>query len=587
MEKASPDPEAIEAALGRILAWPDMARSPQLAQFLDYIVHRTLAGDAQSIKAYSIAVDVFGRSESFDPQADPIVRVQARRLRKALEHYYGSAGEREQVHIELPVGRYVPEFRLVHGAKLSGAGGSDSPPPGVHYRLAHDIEAALPRGTRGHVTLSWFVIVVAVAGVAALVYALATLGARLQGVDEGADLAGQPTLAVLDFQNLTGQPSSARLSAGLALELVTDLDRFGTISVRYGGAANQGQTIAGVDYVLGGIVRRAGKWVQYSAILTETDTSDVVWTRAVTLDEAQVASPGAVDRVSNMFSRALGSARGPLHARTRSLIESGESLAGNENLYLCHMLFDYYRDNGSALAAARAGSCYQTLGNLTVQNGPALAAMASLQIEAPSAMGDERGPPDDIGTAGELVERALQLSPTSSFVWEQKARLADAMGQTDIAEQAYGSSLQLNPASLDAMAAWARHLAFAGHLADAEPIANAAIAGAPSAPPWYMGVAAIGALSRNEYPVAVTYSEIYARADKEIGPILVVMAAQNLADNDKVSRYLARIFDIRSFHQRGIMPTVRLRIPDGQLLLAIRQSLIRAGVPQTALDGPF
>src|SRR5690606_27899107 len=78
------DTEGVNQALARVLAWPDLARSPQLSNFLTYIVERRLGGDAQSIKAYTIAVDVFGRAPDFDPQADPIVRVQARRLRGLL-----------------------------------------------------------------------------------------------------------------------------------------------------------------------------------------------------------------------------------------------------------------------------------------------------------------------------------------------------------------------------------------------------------------------------------------------------------------------------------------------------------------------
>ena len=70
-----PDREGVNRALARLLNWPEIARSPQLVRFLSYIVERQLAGEGHAIKAYSIAVDVFGRSTDFDPQADPIVRV--------------------------------------------------------------------------------------------------------------------------------------------------------------------------------------------------------------------------------------------------------------------------------------------------------------------------------------------------------------------------------------------------------------------------------------------------------------------------------------------------------------------------------
>jgi hypothetical protein len=111
--------EAILTALERLLEWPEISRSPQLARFLDYIVRRTLDGDETSIKAYSIAVDVFGRGADFDPQADPIVRVQARRLRALLETYYTGPGRDDPTQIKLPVGRYVPDF--VFAGEVAGS----------------------------------------------------------------------------------------------------------------------------------------------------------------------------------------------------------------------------------------------------------------------------------------------------------------------------------------------------------------------------------------------------------------------------------------------------------------------------------
>src|SRR5262245_59904998 len=107
-----------------------MSRSPQLAELLRYVVEKTLGGDGASIKAYSIAVDVLGRPQSFAPQADPIVRVQARRLRTLLEQFYDTGQARTNVQIRLPIGRYVPEFSLV-GTKAARADPTPAELPGT------------------------------------------------------------------------------------------------------------------------------------------------------------------------------------------------------------------------------------------------------------------------------------------------------------------------------------------------------------------------------------------------------------------------------------------------------------------------
>jgi hypothetical protein len=82
--------------------------SPRLVAFLRYVVEQTLAGKADAIKSYTVAVEALGRKPSFDPQADPIVRVEAGRLRRALAHYYELDGRDDPVVITLPRGSYVP-----------------------------------------------------------------------------------------------------------------------------------------------------------------------------------------------------------------------------------------------------------------------------------------------------------------------------------------------------------------------------------------------------------------------------------------------------------------------------------------------
>ena len=105
------DSADIGAVMERIVASPGFSKSSQLSNFLRFVVEETLAGRTDRIKAYTIAVDALGRDPSFDPQTDPIVRVEAGRLRRALEHYYENGGRNDPFIIELPLGSYVPVFR--------------------------------------------------------------------------------------------------------------------------------------------------------------------------------------------------------------------------------------------------------------------------------------------------------------------------------------------------------------------------------------------------------------------------------------------------------------------------------------------
>ncbi|MBP2316430.1 hypothetical protein [Azospirillum soli] len=104
------DERAIRAQLDRILANDQFDASERNRRFLRYVVEESLAGRTQQIKAYCIAVSVFNRDASFDPQSDPIVRLEAGRLRRSLEHYYLTAGRDDPIRIAIPKGGYAPTF---------------------------------------------------------------------------------------------------------------------------------------------------------------------------------------------------------------------------------------------------------------------------------------------------------------------------------------------------------------------------------------------------------------------------------------------------------------------------------------------
>ena len=105
--------EKVRAQLDKILNSETFKESSNLKRFLQYVVNETLKGNGHHINQYTIALNAFERDSSFDPLLDPIVRIQARRLRQLLSAYYQTEGVRDTVIIEIPVGTYIPEFSVV------------------------------------------------------------------------------------------------------------------------------------------------------------------------------------------------------------------------------------------------------------------------------------------------------------------------------------------------------------------------------------------------------------------------------------------------------------------------------------------
>jgi TolB-like protein/Tfp pilus assembly protein PilF len=108
---AKPSPEQVRAQVEKILASRLFTRSERLCRFLRFCVEQTLDEKGDQLKEQLVGVEVFDRKGDYDPRTDPIVRVEAMRLRSKLKAYYTSAGRPDCVLIELPKGAYVPAFR--------------------------------------------------------------------------------------------------------------------------------------------------------------------------------------------------------------------------------------------------------------------------------------------------------------------------------------------------------------------------------------------------------------------------------------------------------------------------------------------
>jgi adenylate cyclase len=167
--------EQIRSELQRVIASEAFDASERNRSFLTFVVEETLAGRSQYIKGYTVARGVFQRDDDFDPQLDPVVRIEASRLRRSLERYYLTAGKADSIRIELPKGGYVPRFAM--SAETEGQDSARSAP----------VATASEADTRGAIA------------------------------------AGHPSIIVFPFDNLSAEPELDLIARGIAEELVTRL----------------------------------------------------------------------------------------------------------------------------------------------------------------------------------------------------------------------------------------------------------------------------------------------------------------------------------------------------------------------------
>jgi tetratricopeptide (TPR) repeat protein len=570
-------PEAlVEAALEQLMSWPGLARSPQLARFLNYIVKAKLRGDEASIKAYAIAVDVFGRPQSFDPQSDPIVRVQARRLRAALDEYYAGDGAGSPVRISLPVGRYVPEFEFRDDLRPSAPVPEPESLPPEEHALATQISVR-PGRPRSDMLLYPLLLVIGLGIVVVLMQVLSPRPPRI-------DVPRPPAIGVAEFTAIAGAGSNgAPAVAGLAVELVTDLRLFEDIDAHYvpTGTPDDG---AAPEYQLTGIARQEVDAVQITASLRRRGSDTALWsdTEAVPLDRLAAS----VDDLSQAFAEQLGSHRGPLFEAANRWLDDNPNISGNETVYLCGLLFSRYRDSAELADAARARDCLTGLLDRN-ENAQALAMRGGLLLDDTMATQPLRPDPEPMAEAGRLLGRAVDLDPTSSLVWQEYARYLERLGRSGEAEAAYASALQLNPANLDAEAAYARMLSLRGESPRGAALALDVLTHAVQPPHWYYAAPAVNALRAGNDAGAIENAEKLEAGDAELASAVATVAAFRSDAEDVLNRYFAQLLDVTRFRRFGILPVLRQRISDTALVDQIAAQLKAAGVADEALNGSF
>jgi len=232
--------DAIRQELERLSAGAALAGSPQLRAMLDYLVTETLAGRSDRIKAYNIAVDVFGRDSSFDPSTDTIVRVQAGRLRAALNRHYGNEVEPSPVRIELPKGSYVPSFVSGRVGVTPGSISSDAEVLSWMQKAARVLARIAISGREQLKAVDWrsgkFLAVALAAVVAAAVLTWNRSAQRLPGetnvVAPTLRQLSVDTLVLGPIHSLSDTRSDQSFARALTVEFATDLTRIGLVNVR-------------------------------------------------------------------------------------------------------------------------------------------------------------------------------------------------------------------------------------------------------------------------------------------------------------------------------------------------------------------
>ncbi|WP_287280528.1 hypothetical protein, partial [Mesorhizobium sp.] len=476
MQHATPAAPAVRETLERLLASETFGRSERARKLLRYLVEREQAGEADKLKGFSIAMDVFGKDGDFDPSTDAVVRVQAGRLRELLQHYFANEGVAEPIRIAIPRGGYVPSYELnairlpVEPASAEHVEAAATLPespdePGMAAPAASSpvVRQPAPSLLR-HLQFFWLAIALVIAMLGVLILRQGG-SALLAGSDAAptienavatgsiAPWAPAESLPLVYIAMKTNSAEAARVAASLR----AGLSRFDTVTFIGRDADGPPDPVAdAISFVFDVLPGPTAGDVTLE--LQSVATGRVLLSRNLT---AADSTPSTVeDSVAGILSSAV-----PAPGAIYNYIEQSGLQTG---LTECLLLNDkYYLDQGAKTHEA-AYRCLEILVDRDAKSSLVFSELATLHLEAGT---DHYAYPAGatIEQAMSLARRAVQMGPTSPYAHRAYGYLNSRLGNSEESIRWMRKAYELNPYDLSMAAAYAYGLIFAGRYREGTP----------------------------------------------------------------------------------------------------------------------
>ncbi|MCG6927608.1 MAG: hypothetical protein LJF30_20165, partial [Acidobacteria bacterium] len=458
-------PEAIRAQLERILAHRDFEATQRTRDFLRFVVEETLAGRAKRLKGYTIAIEVFGRPKDFDANLDPIVRIQAGRLRRALEHYYLVAGGVDPIRIDVPKGRYVPRFSEQNGVSLEAPVG----------------------------------------------------GATGAGVDFASN---GPTIAVLPLADVSEDAVGRFFVDGLVEELIGELNRYENVlsipgrdvarPVESGHRLRDLSRELGARFFVGGSVRRDPATLKVAAHLTDAATGQQLWSdsfrfapEAATLIETQ-------ETIARSVIAGVAGVYGAI--ATRLSRESRGKAPADLSSYEALLRYHHYMLVMTPEAREEASAALRQATEREPDYGPAWSGLANLFAHA--HVFDLPGIEAPLDRAMEYAQRGVALEPTSQLARTILAYVFLLRGEMASFSREAEAALALNPYAPDSIGTLGYLYVYAGEFERGVALVEEAIRLNPCHPKWFHHALCAAQFARDRYEDAY---RMVSRAGFQVG----------------------------------------------------------------------
>lgn len=519
-------PEIIHAQVDRICSSHELSAKHLLCRLLRFLVEETLAGRGNDLKGYTIAVELFKKENNFDPVQDPMVRIHAGRLRRMLKLYYLDAGRKDPVKIEIPKGKYVPVF-------LSNT--------------FHDEKQYADQSLQRHQPF-------------------------------------EPTLTILPFKNLSGNPKTDYFALGFSEELSVELSKFEDLVVYNGiplsetGDRNtdspQHFRNTGIRFMVEGSVNLDETRVKILVKLSDTLSQKQIWAERYIREISITSLIEIQENIAQEIAGELGGEYGIILQQLTA--DAKRSKPEILDTYDAILKFYHYEAHHSPETALEAHKALEKAIAKEPDSGIVTAMLADLHANIYQF--DLPGAEESYQKMAMLADKALELDPNSMFVRNIYIYKCFVSNDKEHFFMEADKLLAMNPKSPGRLGLIGFHLSLYGDWVRGKAILDRVMLATSRFPRFFYGATMLYHYRLNEYEQALKEANQYDLPAVFWGPMLRAAVMGQMGKTDGARANIDHVRKLKPDFEKKALYLISRFVKEEELVDQIVDGLRKAGL---------
>ena len=525
-----PTPQDVREQLKRMLESAEFKATDKQRKFLSFVVGETLEDRASRLKGYTIAVDVYGRTDNFDPQVDPVVRLEAGRLRRALERYYLKAGRNDPVRIEIPKGGYIPTFQ------------SATMPLSSNPALASESRDDAP--------------------------------------------STEPSIAVMPLINLNSDPEQAYFTYGLTEELTAELARYQDFQVIASHSTvrfkdqkvdpkKAGQDL-GVRFLLAGSVRKYLKTIKVTIRLLDTSSGKQIWGESYKRDLTAANLFLVQEDIASSAVGAIADQYGLINRRLSK--ESRKKAPADFEVYDAVLRFYSYETEFTPEAFEKSLAAIEQAIRIDPEYGLAWAMYGLLHVDNHIFRFCEMEAPLDKALI--FAQKGVTLAPANQLANVTMAFVYFHRNDKDLFLQHVEKAIALNPNSPYTTGGAGAHMMFYGEWDRGLALLKKGMKLNPYHPGWFHIATYMDSYRRGDYGAALAKAQKLNYPQFYMDPLMRAAALGQLGRQKEAKEAIEQLLKIEPNFKRQAYEIIGRLVKVDDLIDKIIFGLNKAGIDE-------